>query len=133
MALLGSEHYWECITRIIQRLSNSLTAVEIAFGWAKHESKQLNFDVRSSYLQVLISAVDKQVPSILRRSWELEIVAVVEEADEDQSDNDIVQPSEASINKTNGTHKGGLPWKTDVYLDCTETRRESASKVLEGS
>lgn len=30
--LLGSEHYWECITGRIQRLSNSLTAVETAFG-----------------------------------------------------------------------------------------------------
>ncbi|XP_040064349.1 uncharacterized protein LOC120838474 [Ixodes scapularis] len=91
--LLGSEHYWECVTGRIQRLSNSV-----------HGSTQLTSDtVSCSQVTVLISAVDEQEPSILRRFWELESVGVLEEAERDQSDNDIMRRFEASITKTKGS------------------------------
>ncbi|XP_040064897.1 uncharacterized protein LOC120838860 [Ixodes scapularis] len=127
--LLGSEHYWECITGRIQRLSNSLTAVETAFGWAIHGSTQLTSDtVNYSQVIVLISAVDEQEPSILRRFWELESVGLLEETDRDQSDNDIMRRFEASIAKTKGRYEVGLSWKTDVQLECN---RDVAWKRLE--
>ncbi|XP_040070543.1 uncharacterized protein LOC120843291 [Ixodes scapularis] len=117
--LLGSEHYWECITGRILRLSNSLTAVETAFGWAIHGSTQLTSDtVSCSQVIVLISAADEQEPAILRRFWELESVGVLEEVDRDQSDNDIMRCFEACITKTKGRYEVGLPWKTDVPLEC---------------
>ncbi|XP_040077258.1 uncharacterized protein LOC120849166 [Ixodes scapularis] len=128
--LLGSEHYWGCVTGRVRRLSENLTAVETAFGWAVHGRSQATAAVvNCSQVIVLRAAVsDQENTAVLRGFWELESMGVVDAEVQDHSDSDIMQRFEKSITKSDRRYEVSLPWKPDVKLDCN---REMAWKRLE--
>ncbi|XP_042145699.1 uncharacterized protein LOC121835512 [Ixodes scapularis] len=100
--LLGSEHYWGCVTGRVRRLSENLTAVETAFGWAVHGRSQATAAVvNCSQVIVLRAAVsDQENTAVLRGFWELESMGVVDAEVQDHSDSDIMQRFERSITKS---------------------------------
>ncbi|XP_042142954.1 uncharacterized protein LOC120837386 [Ixodes scapularis] len=128
--LLGSEHYWGCVTGRVRRLSENLTAVETAFGWAVHGRSQATAAVvNCSQVIVLRAAVsDQENTAVLRGFWELESMGVVDAEVQDHSYSDIMQRFERSITKSDRRYEVSLPWKPNVKLDCN---RKMAWKRLE--
>ncbi|XP_042148820.1 uncharacterized protein LOC121837293 [Ixodes scapularis] len=116
--LLGSDHYWGCITGRIHRLSGRLTAVETVFGWAV-QGRTMSTSAVISCSQVVVLRTAVQEPQTLpsfKQSWELENMGVIDASVEDPSDNDVSRDSETKIAKTKRTYEVGLPWKVDFRL-----------------
>ncbi|GFR23821.1 integrase catalytic domain-containing protein [Trichonephila clavata] len=111
--LVGSDNYWKFVGNRIERLDESLVAVETIFGFCIHcsVSEDKDNDERSVNLVVSKESISDQ----LNQFWQLENLGIeVEEDIKDISENEILKSFESSIEYSSNRYKVGLPWKPEM-------------------
>ncbi|GFQ80376.1 uncharacterized protein TNCT_440441 [Trichonephila clavata] len=101
--LVGSDNYWKFVGNRIERLDESLVAVETIFGFCIHGSVSEDKDNDETSVDIVVSK-----ESISDQLNHLE----VEDDIRDISENEILKSFESSIEYSGNKYKVGLPWKT---------------------
>ncbi|KAH6944257.1 hypothetical protein HPB50_002387 [Hyalomma asiaticum] len=115
--LIGSNQFWECLTRRIKKLNSKLTAVETVFGWAV-QGPTVSKCKAVNCAQVVVlraSVTDQQTESTHRLFWELEGVDV-SDTPEKLPNVQIMEESTKGIKTVDGRYEVRLPERKDVAV-----------------
>lgn len=129
--LIGSDPFWECLTRKIRKLNNKLTAIETVFGSAVQAPTVSKCKaVKCAQAVVLRAAVtDQQAEPILRLFWELEGVGVSDALEKFMK----VHSNEKftkDIKSVDGHYEVMLPWRENVALADNRSVAERQFRLL---
>ncbi|GFR20411.1 DUF1758 domain-containing protein [Trichonephila clavata] len=95
--LVGSDNYWKFVGNRIERLDESLVAVETIFGFCIHGSVSEDKDNDEASVNFVVSK--ESISHQLNQFWQLENLGIeVEEDIKDISENEILKSFESSLN-----------------------------------
>ncbi|KAH6925638.1 hypothetical protein HPB50_008086 [Hyalomma asiaticum] len=115
--LIGSDQFWECLTRRIRKINSKLTAMETVFGWAVQGPTVSKCKaVNCAQVVVLRSSVtDQQTEPIPRFFSELEGVGV-SDTPEKLPDVQIMEQFTKGNKTVDGRYEVRLPEREDVAV-----------------
>ncbi|KAH6932836.1 hypothetical protein HPB50_010194 [Hyalomma asiaticum] len=115
--LIGSDQFWECLTRRIRKINSKLTAMETVFGWAVQGPTVSKCKaVNCAQVVVLRSSVtDQQTEPIPRLFSELEGVGV-SDTPEKLPDVQIMEQFTKGNKTVDGRYEVRLPEREDVAV-----------------
>ncbi|KAH6948869.1 hypothetical protein HPB50_026620 [Hyalomma asiaticum] len=116
--LIGSDQFWECLTRRIRKINSKLTAMETVFGWAVQGPTVSKCKaVNCAQVVVLRSSVtDQQTEPIPRLFSELEGVGV-SDTPEKLPNVQIMEEFTKGIKTLGGRYEVRLPEREDVAVE----------------
>ncbi|GFR25488.1 reverse transcriptase domain-containing protein [Trichonephila clavata] len=102
--LVGSDNYWKFIGNRIERLDESLVAVDTIFGFCIHGSVSEDKDNDETSVNLVVSK--ELISDQLNQFWQLENLGIeVEEDIKDISENEILKSFESSIEYSGNRYK----------------------------
>ncbi|GFQ66132.1 uncharacterized protein TNCT_432351 [Trichonephila clavata] len=111
--LVGSDNYWKFVGNRIERLDESLVAVETIFRYCIHGSVSEDKDNDETSVNLVVSK--ESISHQLNQFWQLENLGIeVEEDKKDISENEILKSFGSSIEYSGNRYKIGLPWKPEM-------------------
>ena len=120
--LIGGDHYWKIVTGKLERLSESLVALDSKFGWLIQGTvSMLNVtteteptDVGTLHVSV---GLDEKINHTLRSFWEIESIGIMNEKESLKSNEEALQLFEKTVQFKEERYEVRLPWKNeDHYL-----------------
>lgn len=111
--LIGADHYWEVASGKIERLSESLVAIETIFGWTVQGPVPMSSMSEASCLKIGIEE-DTQISDQLRSFWEIESLGITHNLEQRAEDVEAQQCFQRSLKSREGRYEVRLPWRQDV-------------------
>ncbi|XP_024119392.1 uncharacterized protein LOC112140627 [Oryzias melastigma] len=110
--LIGADYYWQAVTGKVQKVTNSLAAVESVFGWTLQGPVNSSEVTDTTCMQISVSE-DTQISKQLHAFWEVESLGIVNRQVESSEDLDVLQSFEQTTTFENGRYQVELPWRSD--------------------
>ncbi|XP_049926226.1 uncharacterized protein LOC126406100 isoform X1 [Epinephelus moara] len=101
--LIGADYYWKMVSGRVERLSESLVAIETIFGWT------VQGPVSMSSMKIGIEQAT-QVSNQQRTFWEIESLGISSKGEEQADDVEAQQNFDRSVRYTQGRYEVKLPW-----------------------
>ncbi|KAK0137861.1 Pro-Pol polyprotein [Merluccius polli] len=132
--LIGADYYWKMVSGRVERLSESLVAIETIFGWTMQGPVPMSSMSEASCMKICIEEAT-QVSNQLRAFWELESLGISSK-EEERPDNTAAQQNfDSSVRYSQGRYEVELPWRQDApelpdNLRIAQKRFEGLKKRL---
>ncbi|XP_049270158.1 uncharacterized protein LOC119386031 [Rhipicephalus sanguineus] len=128
--LIGADYYWQLVSGKIQRLDDSLTAIETIMGWTLHGDTRSVPKFQPETVRTFnIHLMETNVSQQLRAFWEVEHLGLAHEERHSKDDEYVLKNFMESTVKTNGRYEVELPWRSN-YSELKDNR-DVALKRLE--
>ena len=88
--LIGSDYYWQIVSGRVERLTESLVALESTFGWAVQGPVAVSSMTETTCMHIQLSE-DAQMDKQLHAFWELESLGITSEKSESPDDVEALQ------------------------------------------
>lgn len=108
--LIGSDYYWQIVSGRVERLTNSLVALESTFGWAVQGPVAVSSMTETTCMHIQLSE-DAQIDKQLHAFWELESLGITSEKFESPDDVEALQRFEETSIFKDGRYQVELPWR----------------------
>ncbi|XP_044027348.1 uncharacterized protein LOC122864200 isoform X1 [Siniperca chuatsi] len=131
--LIGADFYWQAVTGTVQKVTNSLVAVECIFGWALQGPVATSSVTDTTCMHISLTE-DTQISKELHAFWEVESLGIVSQT-ESPEDSDVLRDFEKTTTFENGRCQVELQWRADKTqlqdnLRVAKRRFESLVKKL---
>lgn len=110
--LIGSDYYWKIVTGQVERLTESLVALETTFGWAVQGPVAVSSMTEMTCMQIQLSEA-AQIDKQLHAFWALESLGIVNEKTESPEEREALQRFEETSIYKDGRYQVELPWRQD--------------------
>lgn len=116
--LVGADYYWQLISGKIQRLDDSLTAIETVIRWTlDRDTRSLpKFNQAESVRNFSICLTEDSVSEQLSSFWEVEHLGLVTEKRLSNDDEYVLKNFVDSTVQNSGSYQVELPWRSN----CSE-------------
>lgn len=132
--LIGSDYYWQVVSGQVERLTESLVALESTFRWAVQGPVAMSSVTETTCMHIQLSK-DAQIDKQLLAFWELESLGITSEKSESPEDVEALQQFEETSIFKDGRYQVEVPWRQDhpALQDnyrITKKRLESLKRKL---
>ncbi|XP_054628394.1 uncharacterized protein LOC129179316 [Dunckerocampus dactyliophorus] len=110
--LIGADYYWKVVSGKVERLSESLVAIETMFGWTVQGPVSMASINEASCMKICIEDA-RQVADQLRIFWEIESLGISNEVEERVDDIEAQQHFNTSVSYKKERYEVKLPWKQE--------------------
>ncbi|KAL0150932.1 hypothetical protein M9458_053851 [Cirrhinus mrigala] len=108
--LIGADYYWQVVSGKVERLTESLVALESIFGWAVQGPIPMSSVTDTTCMQICLEE-DMQISKQLRAFWEVESLGILNKTTESPEKSDAVQHFNQTVTFEKGRYQVELPWK----------------------
>lgn len=110
--LIGADYYWRVVSGKVQRVTESLVAIESSFGWAL-QGPVTTASVTDATCMYISLDEDAQISKRLHAFWEVESLGIVNEKSQSPEETEALRSFEQTITHKDGRYQVELPWRPD--------------------
>lgn len=107
--LIGADFYWQVVSGKVERITDSLVAIESSFGWTVQGPVSSSSVAEEVRMHISLDE-DMQISKQLHAFWEIESLGIVDKKTPSPDDTEALQSFERSVKLENGRYMVGLPW-----------------------
>ncbi|CAI5682672.1 unnamed protein product [Oreochromis niloticus] len=127
--LIGADYYWQIVTGRVERLTETLVALESTFGWSVQGPVSASTVTEATCM--FIPCEEEQLLSKqLKAFWEIESLGITNEKTKNPEDDEALQMFERTTMFKDGRYQVELPWRPE-RVELSDNYRV-AKKRLEG-
>lgn len=132
--LIGADYYWQIVSGRVERLTESLVALESIFGWTVQGPIPMLSVTDTTCMQICLEE-DTQISKQLRAFWEVESLGILNKTTESPEEIEAVQHFNQTVRFKDGRYQVELPWKPNKQelqnnFKVAKTRFERLKKTL---
>lgn len=110
--LIGADYYWRVVSDKVQRITESLVAIESCFGWAL-QGPVITSSVTDATCMHISLDEDTEISKQRHAFWEVESLGIVDEKTQSPEETEALQNFEQTITQKDGCYQVELPWRPD--------------------
>lgn len=110
--LIGADYYWQVVSGKVQRITESLVAIESSFGWSLQGPISSSSVTDTTCMHISLE-VDTKISEQLHAFWEVESLGIVNEKTQSPAETEALQNFEQTVTYKNGHYEVELPWRHD--------------------
>lgn len=111
--LIGADIYWKLVSGRVERLSDTLVAIETMFGWTVQGPVSMLSMSETSCMKICTEET-MQVSNQLRAFWEIESLGISCKGEERAADAEAQEHFNRSVSCKEGRYEVKLPWHQDT-------------------
>ena len=108
--LIGADYYWSTVSGRVERLTDTLVALESVFGWSVQGPVTMSSVTEATCMHIRIEE-DTLISSQLKAFWEIESLGITKEEPSDPDEEEALQRFENTTQFKNGRYAVELPWR----------------------
>ncbi|KAK3522808.1 hypothetical protein QTP86_001571 [Hemibagrus guttatus] len=110
LVLIGADFYWKVVSGKIERLTDSLVALDGAFGWTIQGIVSNSSKMETTCMHISV-AEDDQISRQLHAFWEIESLGIIHDKSPSAEEAEVLETFEQTVCFKNGRYQVELPWK----------------------
>ena len=110
--LIGADYYWQAVSGKVQRITETLVAIESIFGWALQGPVSTSSVTDASCMHISLDE-DTQISKQLHAFWEVESLGIVDKQTQSLEETEALQSFEQTTTHKAGRYQVELPWRPD--------------------
>ena len=127
--LIGADYYWQIVSGRVERLTETLVALESTFGWSVQGPVSMSSVAEATCMFIPLEE-DTLVSKQLCAFWEIESLGITSEQTQNPAEEEALQIFERTTTFKDGRYHVELPWKPE-RADLQDNYR-IATKRFEG-
>lgn len=112
LVLIGADFYWKVVSGKIERLTDSLVALDSTFGWAIQGIVSNSSEMETTCMHITV-AEDNQISKQLHAFWEIESLGIIHDKPPSVEEAEALETFEQTVIFKDGRYLVELPWKHD--------------------
>ena len=108
--LIGADYYWSTVSGRVERLTDTLVALESVFGWSVQGPVTMSSVTEATCMHIRIEE-ETLVSRQLKAFWEIESLGILKEEPSAPDEDDALQRFEKTTQFKNGRYEVELPWR----------------------
>lgn len=101
--LIGPDYYWQVVSGKVQRITESLVAIESSFGWALQGP--ISSSVTDTTCMHISLEEDTKISEQLHAFWDVESLGIVSEKTQSPAETEALQNFEQTVPYKNGHYE----------------------------
>ena len=110
--LIGADYYWQIVSGKVERLTETLVALESTFGWSVQGPVSMSSVTEASCMFIQLEE-DTLVSKQLCAFWEIESLGITSEKTQNPDEEEALQMFEETTTFKDGRYHVALPWKPE--------------------
>ena len=127
--LIGADYYWQVVSGRVERITETLVALESTFGWSVQGPVSMSSVAEATCMFIPVEE-DTLVSKQLCAFWEIESLGITSEKTQNPAEEEALQIFERTTTFKDGRYHVELPWKPE-RADLQDNYR-IAKKRFEG-
>ncbi|XP_064792902.1 uncharacterized protein LOC135513859 [Oncorhynchus masou masou] len=111
--LIGADYYWQIVSGRVERLTETLVALESTFGWSVQGPVSMSSVAEATCMFIPLDE-DTLVSKQLHAFWEVESLGILSEKTQNSEENEALQRFEETTTFKDGRYHVELPWKREM-------------------
>ncbi|XP_041852929.1 uncharacterized protein LOC121647490 [Melanotaenia boesemani] len=130
--LIGADYYWHIVSGKIQRIINSLVAIESSFGWALQGPVSASSLTDATCMHISVSE-GAQISKQLHAFWNMESPGIVDKGAQNSEEAEALSHFEQTLAYKDGRYRVELPRRSEGLISQTTTElQRDVLKALRG-
>lgn len=110
--LIGADYYWKTVSGRIERLTDTLVALESVFGWSVQGPVTMSSVTDAVCMHIHIEE-ETQISSQLKAFWEIESRGITRQEPCDPDEEEALERFEKTTQFRDGRYEVELPWRRE--------------------